>query len=123
MPEQLRVLVVDDNKEFCGNVADILELRDYKVVTANSGLEALELVRNGYYGLVLMDVRMPGLDGSATFKQLKEIAPETPVIMVTAFAVEELIDEALKEGAAGALRKPIDFDRLFELIEQVAVGR
>lgn len=123
MPERLKILVVDDNKEFCGNVADILELRDFVVVTANSGLEALELVRNGQYDLVLMDVRMPGLDGSATFKQIKEINPETPVIMVTAFAVEELIDEALKAGAAGTLRKPLDFDRLFELIEQVAVNR
>jgi CheY-like chemotaxis protein len=120
--EPLKVLVVDDNEEFCGNVVDILELKDYKVVTANSGLEAIELVRKGHYDLVLMDVRMPGLDGSATFREIKEITPETPVVMVTAFAVEET-DEALREGAVGALRKPLDFDRLFELIEQVTVSR
>ena len=118
MSEKLKILVVDDNEEFCRNMADILELKDYEVVTAYDGFEALELVKQNGFGLVLMDVKMPVMDGVATFKKLKEIAPDTPVIMVTAYAVEDLIQEALREGAFGALKKPLDFDQIFKLIER-----
>jgi len=114
----IKVLVVDDNKEFCRNVKDILELKDYAVATAYDGLKALELVKGNCFDIVLMDVKMPVMDGVETFKKIKEIAPKTLVIMVTAYAVEDLIREALREGAFGSLRKPLDFDRLFELMEQ-----
>jgi DNA-binding NtrC family response regulator len=118
MSEKLKILVVDDNEEFCRNMADILELKDYEVVTAYDGFEALELVKQNGFGLVLMDVKMPVMDGVETFKKVKEVASATPVIMVTAFAVEDLIREALREGAFGALKKPLDFNQLFGLIEQ-----
>jgi len=117
MPE-LKILVVDDNEEFCQNVKDILEMKDYAVATAYDGFKAVELVKQDGFDLVLMDVKMPKMDGVATFKRIQEIAPDTPVIMVTAYAVEELIREALREGAFGSLRKPLDFDKLFELIER-----
>ena len=58
------------------------------------------------------------MDGVETFKKVKEVAPDTPVIMITAFAVEDLIREALPQGTFGALRKPADFNNLPELIEQ-----
>ncbi len=116
--EKPRILVVDDNEEFCRNVADILELKDYEVVTAYDGFKTLELVKQNSFDLMLMDVKMPVMDGVETFKKVKKIAPDTPVIMVTAFAVEDLIREALREGAFGSLKKPVDFDQLFKLIEQ-----
>ena len=119
MPGKLRILVVDDNKEFCSNVVDILELKGYEALAAYDGYKALELVKQDGFDLVLMDIKMPVIDGVATFKKLKEIAPGTPVIMITAYAVEDLIREALKEGAFASLKKPLDFDELFELIEQV----
>ncbi len=116
MPEKLKILVVDDNEEFCQNITDIMELRDYEVMTAHDGFKGLELVMQDRFDLVLMDVRMPAMNGVETFKKVREIAPDTPVIMITAFAVEDLIREALREGAFGALKKPLDFDKLFELI-------
>ena len=118
VPKRARILVVDDNEEFCRNMTDILELKDYEVVTAYDGFKALELVKQNGFDLVLMDVKMPVMDGVETFKKVKKIAPDTPVIMVTAFAVEDLIREALREGAFGSLKKPLDFDEIFELIEQ-----
>jgi len=120
MSDKLRVLVVDDNQEFCQNVRDILEMKDYAVSTAYDGFQALKLVEGDSFDMVLMDVKMPVMDGVETYKKVKEIAPETPVIMVTAFAVEDLIREALREGAFGSLKKPLDFDKLFELIEKAA---
>ncbi len=118
MSEKLRILVVDDNEEFCQNITDILELRDYEVMTAYDGFKGLELVRQNVFDLVLMDVKMPAMNGVETFKKIKQIVPDMPIIMVTAYAVEELIREALREGAFGFLKKPLDFDKLFNLIEQ-----
>ncbi len=118
MPEKLKILVVDDNEKFCQNMTDILELKDYEVMTAYDGFQGLDLVRQNGFDLVLMDVRMPAMNGVETFKRLKKIAPDTRVIMVTAFSVEDLVREALREGAFGALKKPLDFDKLFELISQ-----
>ena len=118
MSEKLSILVVDDNKEFCQNMTDILELKGYEVVSAYDGFKALETVKHNGFGLVLMDIKMPVMDGVQTFKKVKEIAPDTSVIMVTAFAVEDLIKAALREGAFGALQKPVDFDKLLQLIER-----
>ena len=122
MSEKLRILVVDDNEEFCQNMTDILELKGYEVATARDGLKALDLVKQDGFDLVLMDVKMPVMDGVETFKKVKEVAPGTPVIMITAFAVEDLIREALQEGAFGFLRKPVDFDQLHELIAQATAA-
>ena len=118
MSEKPKILVVDDNEDFCRNVNDILELKGYEVVSAYDGFKALELVKQDGFELVLMDIKMPVMDGVETFRKVKEIVPDTPVIMVTAYAVEDLIREALREGAYGSLKKPVDFDKLFRLIEQ-----
>ena len=88
MSKKLRVLVVDDNEEFCQNITDILELKDYEVVSAYDGFKGLEAVKEDGFDLVLMDVKMPVMDGVETYRKVKEIAPDTPVIMVTADAVE-----------------------------------
>lgn len=113
-----RVLIVDDNPEFCQNLADILESRGYGVATSYDGFKALELIKQEIFDLVLIDIKMPVMDGVETFKRMKEIAPGIPVIMMSAYAMEDLIKEALKEEAFGFLRKPIDFEKLFNLIEQ-----
>ena len=122
VPEKLKILVVDDNEEFCRNVADVLELKDYEVVTAYDGFKSLELVKQNGFDVVLMDVKMPGMDGVETFRKIKGMVPGTPVIMVTAYAVEDLIRGALRDGAFGSLEKPLDFDKLLELIVQ-ATGK
>jgi DNA-binding NtrC family response regulator len=118
MSEALRILVVDDEKEFCQNIRDILEMKGYRVVLTHDGFSALELVKQNSFCLVLMDVKMPGMDGVETFKKIKKLEPDTPVIMITAYAVEDLLREALREGAFGTLKKPLDFDKLFALIEK-----
>ena len=122
MSEKLKILVVDDNEEFCRNVTDILELKGYEVVSTYDGFKGLEAVKEHGFDLVLMDVKMPAMNGVETYKKVKEIVPATPVIMVTAFAVEDLLREALTQGAYGSLKKPIDFDQLLELITQ-ATGK
>ncbi len=123
MAEKRKILFVDDDKEFCLNVKDILEMENYEVSTACDGLKSLGLLKQGGFDLVLMDVNMPVMNGVETFKKMKEIMPDTPVIIVTAYAVEDLLQEALQEGAFGTLRKPLDFDKLFGLIENAVRDR
>ena len=117
MAKKNKILVVDDNEALCNMIKDILEMENYEVSTALDGFKALELVKQETFDSVLMDIKMPVMNGVETFKKLKEIAPKTPVIMVTAYAVEDLIGEALREGAFAALHKPIDFEQLFETID------
>ncbi len=116
MSEKLKLLVVDDNEQFCQNVSDIMELKGYEVVAAYDGFKALELVERNDFDLMLMDIIMPVMDGTQTLKKVKEIAPNIPVIMITAYAGEDIIREALREGAFGVLKKPLDFNKLSRLI-------
>jgi len=100
----------------------VLGLKGCEVLTAYDGFKSLGLVKQNGFDLVLMDVKMPVMDGVETFRKIKQMAPGTPVIMVTAYAVEDLIRKALREGAFGSLKKPLDFDKLFELITQATAN-
>jgi len=117
MKKTFTILLTDDNKEFVQNLRDILELKGYKVLIANDGFQALDIVSTTPVDLILMDIKMPVMNGVETFKKIKSISPATPVIMLTAYALEELIQESIQEGAFACLRKPLDFDKLFTTIE------
>ncbi len=112
-----KILIVDDNIEYCENVIDVLEMRGYEAVGVHDGFKALEVIREDGIDLVLMDIRMPIMDGVETFRKLKEVSPKVPVIMITAHAVEDRISEALWNGACGAFQKPVDFKRLTRSID------
>lgn len=120
--ENKTILVVDDNIEFCENVKDIAELEGYRVLTAYDGFQALDAVRSKNPDIVLLDIKMPGMDGVTAFKKIKEVSPSVRVIMVTAFSVEEMVKETLREGAFGFMRKPLEFERLFEVIRYAVNG-
>jgi two-component system, NtrC family, response regulator HydG len=117
MKNAFTILLTDDNKEFAQNLCDILELKGYSVLTASDGFQALEIIKTSPVDLILMDIKMPVMNGVETFKKIKKINPDTPVIMLTAFALEELIQESIQEGAFACLKKPLDFDELFATIE------
>ncbi len=118
MEKKRKVLVVDDNIDFCENITDILRLKGFEVAMAHDGYRAFEIVKDDNFDLVLMDVKMPLMDGVETFRRLKDIRPEIPVIMMTAHTVESLMREALREGAYGAFYKPINMEVLLCSIEQ-----
>jgi DNA-binding NtrC family response regulator len=117
-----KVLIVDDNKDLCDMLMDIMELEGFRVTLAHDGFQALNLAEKETFDIVLMDVKMPGMDGVDTYKKFKEIAPQTPVIIITAFALEDRIKEALRQGAFAALNKPLDFTELFSIIEDARRG-
>src|SRR6266567_788054 len=108
-----RVLVIDDEAHIRHMMCITLEAAGYAVGEAADGLRGLEMCRAGApCDVVLLDQKMPGLDGLATLRRLRERAPATRVIMVTAFASIELAVEAMKLGATDFIRKPTTPDIL-----------
>jgi two-component system, NtrC family, response regulator HydG len=113
------ILLVDDNEEFLDSTKDVLEAEGHFVVTTNSGRTALELVESRAFDVVLMDIKMPGMNGVESFIEMKKCKPDVRVIMLTAYSIEELIRKALEEGVYAVLHKPLDMDRLLQLIGEI----
>jgi DNA-binding NtrC family response regulator len=115
------VLVVDDDAGMVETLADILTAKRYAVSTAASGEAAVDFVRRRDVDVVLMDIKMPGLNGVDALKAMKRAVPGVKVIMMTAFTRDELVEEAHKATAVAVLPKPLDLERVLVLIER-AVG-
>lgn len=111
-----RILVVDDEPGMREFLAFALGLKGYQVRTAAGGPEAIENVRSEECDLVFLDVRMPEMDGVEVLRILREVRSDLPVVMMTGYAVEQRLQEALKEGARGCLRKPFTLDELLSCI-------
>ncbi len=111
------ILVVDDEPGMRALFSFMLGAKGYGVHTAGSGQEALQSVQGSPYDLVFLDVRMPYMDGLEILRALKQIRPNVPVIMMTGYAVEQLLNDAMREGAKGYLRKPFTIEELMNSIE------
>ena len=107
-----RILVVDDEAPVREVLTEYFTTEGYAVEGAGSGAEALTVVRGGRADLVLLDVRMPGLDGVQVLRKIRELNEDVPVIMVTANEDVSLAKETLKLGAFDYVAKPFDFDYL-----------
>ena len=112
---KLRILVVDDENGVRTSLAANLELDGYDVMEAADGYRALELVREYEFDLVITDMMMPGLNGLDTFRGIKKLRPDAVVMIITAFAGQELLDDALNEGAYTVVFKPVNVDRLLRI--------
>ena len=113
---RFRILVVDDELIVRDSLKDWLEEDGFQVDTAESGAEALERVSREAYHLMLLDIKMPGMDGVEVLKRAKEARPELPVVMMTAYATVETAVEAMKIGALDYLMKPFDPETLVPLV-------
>ncbi len=103
-----RVLVVDDEASIRDLLAKTLALAEYEVDTAPDGSAALDRLREGRsaYNLVIADLRMPGMDGLTLIREVKQINPNLPIIIITGFSTESSAIEAVNLGVAGYLTKP-----------------
>ena len=112
------ILIVEDEKVLRESLAGLLEEEGYDVVQAANGKEAYDLVVDRPVDLVLSDVRMPEMDGLTLLGHLKQLAPETPVIMITAYGTVDSAVEAMKAGGWDYLLKPVQFDDLLLKIQR-----
>jgi DNA-binding NtrC family response regulator len=115
---KIRVLIVDDEEKFVDYLSKRLLNRDYLVGTALSGEEAVEILKEERYDVVILDVLMPGMDGIETLRTIKRIAPLTEVIMLTGHASVESGVEGMKLGAFDYLMKPCETDELVSKINK-----
>jgi len=111
-PSKLRILVVDDQESVRELLSAVLSEDGHEVETASDGRQAVERVGDGFHDLVLMDIRMPGLDGVEALRELKTRSPGTAVIMMTAYASVETAVTTMKLGASDYVTKPIDIDEV-----------
>jgi DNA-binding NtrC family response regulator len=107
---------VDDEKDFVETLAQRLEVRDFAVTTAFGGDEALSLIKEREFDVVVLDVLMPGKDGIETLNEIKKLKPLIYVIMLTGNATVETAIEGMKLGAYDYLMKPTQTEDLVEKI-------
>jgi two-component system, NtrC family, response regulator HydG len=112
------MLVVDDDVDMTETLSDILSTLGFQVEVAHDGLQALKKIKIKSFDIVLMDIKMPKMNGIECFKKIKDIRPQTTVMMMTAYSVQDLIAEALMEGVYGVWYKPVEIERIIELVEK-----
>jgi len=117
MSQSCSVLIVDDNTSFSQTMSFVLSRKGYETSTAEDGLEALEQVKQRQFDVILLDIKLPKLDGVEVYRRIKDSQPNVPVLMMTAYSVNDLVQEAIREGAYAVIRKPLDLDQLISMIE------
>src|SRR5512136_524743 len=100
------VLIVDDEKNILLTLSQSLEVLQLETDTAINGEEALTKLKEKDFGLILLDLRMPGIDGMEVLRQVREIRPDIRIIMISAYGTIEVAVEAMKLGAVDFIQKP-----------------
>ena len=116
---KLRILVVDDEPDICKALAFLLGREGYAVATANSGERALAKLKEEHFDVVLTDLKMGQIDGMGVLEKVRETAPDTAVVMMTAFASVESAIEAIKKGAADYIVKPFHNEEIKLTIKRI----
>jgi two-component system, NtrC family, response regulator HydG len=112
-----RIFIIDDDRDHAESLAEVLEMRGHEVALAHSGEEAVELFKDADFDLVLLDVKLPGMNGVETFVEFRRLRPDARVMMMTGYSVEQLVAQAVEQGALGVLHKPFSPQALLEFVE------
>ena len=123
MSDPTAILLVDDEEEFVSTLAERLEIRGFESKAAYSGDQALSLIENNDYDVVVLDVKMPGMDGLEVMDQIKARRPEMPVILLTGHGSTKEGMDGMHKGAFDYLMKPLDIDELISKIQEALGGR
>jgi len=116
MSEALRILIIDDNEMMVKTLQDIFRVKGYQTEAAYSGPEALEKLAHNVFDCVLSDIKMPEVNGVELYRAIKAEQPELPVILMTAYAADKLVEEGLEEGVIAVLTKPLDLNLLLDFL-------
>ena len=115
--EKHSILIVDDDRGFLETLKSVLEIKGFEVTAAYSGQEAISASKERGFDYLLLDIRMPDINGVDTWMELKKNLPATPAIFMTAYSASELVKKARDEGALEVLSKPLEMEKLLELLE------
>lgn len=106
------IMVVDDRAGIRRLLQEVLQGADYKVLTASGGHEAIALINENHVDLVLLDMKMSGMDGLETLTILKKVRSQVIILIMTAYEELEVLKEAKRRGASGYISKPFDIEEL-----------
>ncbi|MDR3569946.1 MAG: sigma-54 dependent transcriptional regulator [Syntrophobacteraceae bacterium] len=123
MTEQVSLLIVDDEPSVRDSLMHWFLQEGYRVETAAEAMEALGRMRDSSFDIILLDIKMPGMDGIELQRRLKEIDSQLAIVIMTAYASVDTAIQALKQGAYDYITKPVDPDDLSRLIRNAAVQR
>ncbi|NQS89213.1 sigma-54-dependent Fis family transcriptional regulator [Patescibacteria group bacterium] len=118
MANKVNILIVDDDPEALETLSDVLEDEGYKILTVNSGKEAIAEVTEEKPQVILLDIKMPDMDGIEVLRRIKKIDKDIPVIMTTAYGSMDSVIQAMRLGAYDYLNKPFDLDKMKILIKR-----
>ncbi len=120
---QIKLLIVDDDEKLLKTMAERLALNEFDVTTASEGKQAIKAAKKGHFDVALLDLKMPGMDGTEILKILKKKHKFLEIIILTGFASIESAVECTKLGAFGYLEKPFKFDQLLEKLKEAYAAR
>ena len=118
-----KILLVDDEVVFTNNMSKLLTRRGYQVKAVNSGDEAIRALMDNFFDVMVLDLKMPGLDGIATIREMRKLGLFTEVLILTGHGSIDLALEALKMGAYDYITKPCEITELVSKIEIVCEGK
>ena len=107
-----KILIIDDEVEICDTLKQFLVKKGYEAITATSAEKGIEKLKTEKPTVILLDIRMPGLDGLQAIMRIREIDKKVGIIMVTAVMDEKIAQECIESGASDYITKPMDFDYL-----------
>jgi len=110
--DKKKVLVVEDNPNMSGLLTDMLEVFEVESVSASDGVEALDIVNDKEFGMVISDLRMPKMSGTELLLAVKQKYPQMPVILISGYTMESADDDMIAEHADGFLSKPFKMNEL-----------
>ena len=113
-----KILIIDDDPSICKMFERFLTGNSYEVSTSNDSQEALSLSRSEFFNLIILDIRLPGIDGLSLLSKIKSFSPDTEVIMITGYWNMETAVQSFKLGAYDYLTKPIELNLLFQVVKK-----
>jgi len=117
--KSLKIFVVDDDKDAAEGLSEVLQMFGHQVQLAFTGEEAVKIFQEQDFDVSFMDIMMPGMNGVESFMEIRKIKPNAKVFMMTGYSVQQLMQQAIENGALGVLNKPVDMEGLIKSLEDI----
>lgn len=114
-----RILIVDDNVDLAEGLRDGLEEEGCITTMATSAEDAIKLCRSAEFDLILMDVKLPGIDGIGGLIEIQKINPDSRIVVMSGYKIDTLLNEAIRRGATSVLQKPFSVEQVLEIIREI----
>ncbi|QJT09712.1 response regulator [Oceanidesulfovibrio marinus] len=121
--EKVRILILDDEPIVCKRLKPAFQKAGYDVETLNDSASAMARIEEAHFDVVITDLKMEGVDGMRFLTRIKEISPDTGVIVITGFATLDTAKESFRKGAFDFLAKPFKLSEILDAVKRVEAGR